>query len=873
MSKQNVTNNVAIDVNLKKKRALVIIIISLLTAVILTASIILAVYEAPTPEVNNPSYIGNESSSLKISNGDFAYVKDAGLVAPLTAADWDIVTLDQDSYDNVKDKYTDFNIGYNQAKATLGVIDVDQDGWADVSAQLALSGISISNPNLPEDIADDGVSINDTNVFMIHHKSAYASSIYSESVGLSSSTYNKISVKIKLQNVTGDGAFVMVKKIAATSSNSALENTSTGVATQQWLAYQLHIDQATFDAMTKDANGYATITLYVFNLSNVTTTTYVQVGLGDVYNYTATNEVAGSTGTLFVDEIRTETCTASEYVQHRDDGTTAYTIASTDTDSYSVLEQSNISALSTTFTNYQNQGATEFLSQGLLPFIAGPENHNGTIYYAERTSTSDTTAKSLSFDLGTIAGPDTNDCYHVTFWMRVASPTDNAKAVANIYIVDDEGNSTLLRTASAIKNDQLEDADHNGWQQYHLYVKPGNVDHDVTLEIYFGDKTDYVADSGNPPVGKVMVTEIKYEKITRSAYQSSSSSGMAHDLGSTTNTTTTITNGTFNLLQNASSLDARLPSSWTFVYAGQNTLTRDASSTIEVAHHIGASSIEVLSDANLAPTFDDGNKNVLRITNNVATTAGVLSSSISIPAHSYTMFTVYAKGEGNAVPYIYLYDTNEYSIIASVEGTTATGNIFLEPLFAPLDAPAENNGFVKYHIFVVTGDESMSVALALFNGALNEDCSSASTQQGTVYFDFAAFKNYSTYTREYELNDDETDYVYDEDGNVKYEDTIADDLAYAIGEVSTGVYGINTDNGDTFYTYDNVAVLNNQGVLDAPEIEVEDEEDEDDKIEDPTTESKVDVGLLLSIISSCLLVCALLIVIVIKFFPVRRRAL
>ena len=194
-------------------------------------------------------------------------------------------------------------------------------------------------------------------------------------------------------------------------------------------------------------------------------------------------------------------------------------------------------------------------------------------------------------------------------------------------------------------------------------------------------------------------------------------------------------------------------------------------------------------------------------------------------------------------------------------------------MFAPLDAPAENNGFVKYHIFVVTGDESMSVALALFNGALNEDCSSAFTQQGTIYFDFAAFKNYSTYTREYELNDDETDYVYDEDGNVKYEDTIADDLAYAIGEVSTGVYGINTDNGDTFYTYDNVAVLNNQGVLDAPEIEVEDEEDEDDKIEDPATESKVDVGLLLSIISSCLLVCALLIVIVIKFFPVRRRAL
>ncbi|MBO5772176.1 MAG: hypothetical protein J6R37_00025 [Clostridia bacterium] len=871
MSKKNVATEVAVDLNLKKRRALVIIIISLLTAIILTVSIILAVYEAPAPDFNNPTYIGGDESSLEISNGDFAFVKEEGVLAPLSAKDWNVVTLDQSSYDNVKDKYTDFIIGYNQTKATLGIINVDQDVWATVSQQLALSGVSVSNPNSPEDIDDDGVSISDTNVYMIHHHSAYASSIYSDSVAFASSTYNKVSVKIKLQNVTGDGAFVMIKKIAATSSNSALENSSTGVAGQQWLAYQLHIDQATFDAMSKDANGYATVTLYVFNLSNVSATTYVQVGLGDVYNYTETNATAGSTGTLFVDEIRTETCTAAEYVEHRDDGTTAYTIASTDTDDYSVLASSAISASTTSFDTYKNDAGNAFYSNGLLPFIAGAENHDGTIYYTERLSASDTSEKSLSFDLGTIAGPDTNDCYHVTFWMRVVTPTNNAKAVANIYVVDEDGNYTLLQTASAVKNEDLEDDHHNGWKQYHLYIQPGNIDHEVTVEIFFGDKTGYVADSGNPPVGKVLLTEVKYEKITRSAYESSSKSGMSINLGSTTNATTSVTNGSFNSLQNLSALDARLPSSWSFVYAGQNTLTRDPASQIEVAHHIGASKVEVLSSEIFAPSFDDGNKNVLKITNNVATTAGVLSSSITIPAHSYTVLTVYAKGEGNAVPYIYLYDVEDYSIIASVQGVANNDNLFLEPLYAPLDDPDQNNGFVKYHIFVVTGDTSMSVAFALFNGALNEDCTSASTQEGTVYFDLAAFQNYSTYVRTYEYNDDQTDYIYDENGNVKYEDEVSDDLDYAIGLVGN-VYGINTDNGDTYYLYDNVTVLNNQSVLDAPEIEIE--EDEDDKLDTPTTDSKVDAGLILSIISSSLLVCALLIVIVVKFFPVtRRRAL
>lgn len=885
-----------VDLTLKKKRAMVIVIISVITALVLTASIIFAVWEAPSPILQSNESESTSSSAAKIANGDFYFVEEEQVSYPKSAQNWTVVTTDLDSDTRetlnamFRTIHEDFVDVYDHNKTVAGIISTDADNWTKVSTDLSAYGINLTaNPLSPE-------SDTDNLSYLLYNKSNYASSIYSNSYSLANSSYAKVSVKLKLIDVQGNGAFIMIKKIAYASSLSAVDNTSTSNETskQQWYTYLFEITQADYDAKVAaseaDANGYVTYDFYLFNLGASAVTLYSQVGLGDVYSYNGEDDSAyGSTGCLLIDDVEYSSGTASEYVQFS--ANTAYTsteklshiIPSTDTDTATAVnEPSNYGTSSNvnraTYADYSTIDDADgdyFESAGTLPFLDST-SITDYIYYLERTSVTQREAMYIEYDIPNVYGPSVNPtCYHLTFWMRTISP--NAKAVANVYMIDGDGNEYEL-FLQATTSKEVETDTNNGWTQYHIYIKPGNADTvGNKIRIYFGDKVNYVSGSGNAPVGKTLVTGFTHETVTQSTYSSMSSSTTLALLDlSTSSTSTSITNNSFNTYVSNSVVGTLLPTSWTLTFAGQIDLTCTGTNEIVVPHGVSDVDTGIISDASKAPVFDDDTKNILYITNNTATVSGYLSNKVSVSAHSYVVFSVYAKGEGGAVPYIYLLNTDTNELFEAFSVVPA--DMFYAPFSEPVDDPAENNGYTKYYVFVVTGDTAQTFRLGLFNGALNtgaDDMGTAkTTQSGTVYFDYALSVSYATYTREYLYNDDETDYLYEADGvTVRYEDEEAETMTYYIGETSegSGVYGINIEGTNKpFAEYDNVYIIYSyKAELDAPEIVVD--EDDDDEDDDTTTESTIDLALLFSILTSCLLVCSLLIVVVMKTFNIKKR--
>ena len=173
------------------------------------------------------------------------------------------------------------------------------------------------------------------------------------------------------------------------------------------------------------------------------------------------------------------------------------------------------------------------------------------------------------------------------------------------------------------------------------------------------------------------------------------------------------------------------------------------------------------------------------------------------------------------------------------------------------DDSKEGNGWVRYYMIVVTGDEAISARLALFNGGIDATKTTGLRSQGEVYFDNADFFSIGTYALEASEDESAT-------------------LKEVTTTPATGFDALKDAKVEEGISFEGDNIVVSQPTTDEwkeirklDEVEShEDEKKEDEKT--PETKSEVNVVLLISAISSILLVAALLIVVVIKVFKKRK---
>jgi len=384
----------------------------------------------------------------------------------------------------------------------------------------------------------------------------------------------------------------------------------------------------------------------------------------------------------------------------------------------------------------------------------------------------------------------------------------------------------------------------NGWKKFDIYIKPSSAETEISILITLGSADGYQADE-YVANGILYVTSPSYELIAQKDY-SNASGGTSSKKVSLVGVTASmgITNGTFSDTANTTTTQ---PASWTPVFAGQNTIYKDGKGDEAFVKDLATTTSAVagsgvIKDASIAPSVDDSEKGVLKLINNEATSQGYLSSNISLSSKTVYAISVLVKVEGNAKPYIYLINNDKdraNAVVAKIEKVadkTIDDSIFAQ------DSNVNKDGWQRYYIIVVTGAESQTVRLGLFNGSI--DGTDRPSNGATVYYDQADSVKIGSYTLE-EDKDNEDAKLYN--------------VVYA------------SESGFTAYDKLELAEVDNVTAIEPTEEEwteirtiPEEDKDDDDTTEEP--KQPVDLALLFSVLSSVLLVAALLIVVVIRVY-------
>lgn len=819
------------------KKWLIIGAIILLAAIILTTVLTLILQADPkTPDANATP--DSNTSSLPIKNGDFAVVSSEDTSYPKSALNWT-----KYGYKAVSGSTHDFqSIGTNE-KVVMGIVNTNEDEWATVISDLEPEGISVTNPGVHADIeADDG------NVYMIATKQATSASILSDSTSISASTSVKITIRINTaQLAEGSNAVIMIQKSTVSAKS------------ENWYAYNFEVGKA---------DGWQSFEFYIFNREASTKYIRVSVGLGNVYGGADESEEITGEGALFIDDIAYETVNADVYRQYADEteeGDTTYKIIENE-DITADTEYRNLVAEGSEIANTFETSKQYVDFAGVSPFTNRDDfmsddgepsgfkiyqmSHNGS-------ATSNAIALRLSDSITLLASDTDKDHHHFSFWVRVSQVNKVAKA--NVYVQkrvngEWEDLSSGSFTAIATNQDITDDAN-CGWVKYDIYLKPSAVETEISILFVLGNKDGYTEDEiakGLLPNGDLYVTSPAYELISYKDYNNASSGSYVKKLNLVgSSASTTVTNGSFSDLNNT----GVKPSNWTPAFAGDNSIYKDGKGDAEIAGlNRLASDVEgsgTIKNFEFAPT-DDDQHNVLQIVNNTATSFGYISSDINLSAKTVYVFSVLAKTDGDLNPYFYLIDNSkdrDEAVVASVTRKYAAGTTINEQLFGQVsedDLNPNNAGWVRYYIVYVTGAESKTVRLALFNGSIQGN----ELVQGTVYYDNVDMKTLGTYSLvKDEENEDADHYVVKWNESSNYDKTFEQLL----------------EDGD----------LEALEVVQPTDEEWEEmklipEEKEEPAPTDPKpTPNKVDWGLLLSVISSIALVAALLVVIVVKIFKKR----
>lgn len=838
------------------KKAIIITAIVVLAVIILSIALALILKPTPlTPSTETPPT--SESSTLPIKNGDFQYASSDDTAYPKTAMNWTKYgykeATSSSSHDFATINTTD--------KAVMGIVDTNADNWAEVAEDLANAGIvGVTNPGLRPDLESD-----EDNVYMIATKQATAASILSDSTSISSGKSVKISIWLNTaQLAEGTKAVVMIQK--STVSAKA----------ENWYAYNFDVEKG---------DGWQEFTFYIFNREASTKYIRVSIGIGNVYSGEEglplvganENEPITGEGILFVDDITYEEVTADAYRQVVDaegaEDSTLYKIIENEdiTDDSIYLPLKKVGDGAATFAEFDNS-ADLVADIEYSPFTTRddfvvPEDESVEQFTVYKVSNTDLTLKdAIGFrlecgQLTDIASSLFNkDHHHISFWVKVNQ--GNKVAKANVYVqqVGDDGDWEDVSNGSwtSITTSQDVETDSNcGWVKYDIYIKPTSTNSTVSILFVLGNKDGYSEDEvrkGLVPNGNMYITKPAYENISYKDYNNASSGSYVKKLdligGSAT---TSVTNGSFSTINNTGTQ----PSSWTPTFAGDNNLYRDGlgnqyeDKLTRLAKDIDGSG--VLKNWDGAPNYDDEQRNVLQIVNNVATSFGFYSNDITLSARTAYVFSVLVKGN----PYIYLLNTDTSldradRVVASV--TSTSDKHADDALYGQTSYTEEGDGWVRYYFLVVTKAESQTVRIALFNGSL--DATQCVT--GTVYYDAVTMQVFGTYS-------------------------LVDDDEIPEGEEATN-YKVEWNSNSNFEKkFDELTKEDLEGiVLVQPTEEEWNEitlipekvEEEDPGTSNGTTEKEprhVDWALLFSVISSIALVAALLVVIVVKIFRNRSK--
>lgn len=854
-----------------------IIIVAIIMVAIIILSVALALIlkqDTNTPTTEDPGSTGSSSSTIR--NGEFFYTSSDDTTYPRTASNWT-----KYGYKAKTSSSHDFESISTNESVLMGIVDLNDDDsddqvtWQnevvdDLAIELGDRASQIKNPGIHGILdKDNDVEPEDTRVYMIATKEATTASILSDSTSISSGTSVKITIWLNTEQITSGNAVVMIQK--STVSAKA----------ENWYAYNFNVE---------NKEGWQKLEFYIFNREASTKYIRVSVGLGNVYGgeegLELTEDADGNQqpitaeGVLFVDDIRYDVVTANDY---RDvvDNTDA------DTHSYKIIENEDITDDSQFLELVTEDGvkavtfneSKQYLEDtAYSPFtdrddftklVKDSENNEReasgfTIYKISHdgSKTENQIALRLATSIHTLSSLTQKDHHHISFWVRVNQVNKVAKA--NIYVQqkNEDGeweDATSASSWKAITTSQEIDEDKNcGWVKYDIYLKPSGVPAEISILFVLGN--DDAAKDNLYPKGDLYVTSPSYEKISYKDYNNASSGSYVKKLdliGSSA--TTSVTNGSFSSLNNTGSQ----PASWTPAFAGDNTIYRDGNGNVTVkditrlATDIEGSGIYTAKDGAPAPNYDDEQQNVLRIKNNVATSFGYFSNDITLSSRTVYVFSVLAKTTGDLKPYIYLLNTDtklerEDRIVASVTAPYQKAlSAETEQLFGQTPHGEEGEGWVRYYIIVVTGTESQTVRLALFNGSID----GSELQQGEIYYDGIEMKSIGTYSlNEPEEEKDEngeviekTEYELVWNENANYEKTFEQLLED--GDLE-GLAYVEPD-------WDTIMKL--------PE-KTDDNDGNGDDEKEPTEREPVDLGLLFSVISSVALVAALLVVIVIKIY-------
>ena len=896
------------------RKAIIIAAIVVVAVIILSVSLALILKPTPlTPDDESSSSTG--SSSLSIRNGDFEYVSSNDTAFPKTAQNWT-----RYGYKKASGSSHDFQAISDSDKALMGIVNVsndDEENWNTVLDDLKAEGITnIKNPGLHEGIEDGNDGNN--NMYMIATKEATVASILSDSASVSSGASVKITIWLNTaQLAQGSKAVVMIQK----STVSAKET--------NWYAYDFEVDQSS--EYEKDDNGWQKLEFYIFNRDASTKYVRVSIGIGNVYSgekndnvdFSAnTDEPINGEGILFVDDITYETVTANDYRKVVDDENAESSTLFKIIENEDINDESKYLELAvdektevtdngpTTLTKYQKSEEYAASAKDSSPFTnrddftRDGEDSGFRIYKLSHDGSAISGNIALRLTANELENIQSSlilkDHHHLSFWVRVDQV--NKAAYANVFVQKqgDEGwedintgSWTLVTT-----NQNIEEDANCGWVKYDVYLKPSANIETISILFVLGHKDGYnqnAQDLGIVPNGSLYVTTPAYEKIAYNEYNSSSSGSYVKKLDLVgTSASTTITNGSFSTLDSS----GRQPASWTAAFAGDNSIYKDGQGNLEGIDRkattidgsgtvqgynlpVKHTSIETGKES----VLDDEQRNVLKIQNNVATSYGYYSSNITLSARTaYAISVMFKNDESNTTtlnPFIYLLNTDtkiesrKERIITSVTGAQTFNDDTARLLGYAYNT--FDNGWTRYYMVIVTGEDAISARLALFNGSIDGE----TMQSGIVYYDMVEMRALATYSM-VEASDDEKE--ENADYEKYYKVVWTDKYFYSTSsKASIDNYGKNfgefiekasDTEGKTWLEVWGIDFTQPDAEeWEAMKLIPEDKEEETPPADDNTTKEPrdVDLGLLFSVISSIALVAALLVVFVVKVYKNRAK--
>lgn len=690
---------------LLKKRIWTLSVISLSLVLVLTLSLIFATYE-PTlysEKTNTPPAATEDDNLIKNQEFSLSRLIYNGLVPnqlqyPFLPSSWSLTNK-------------------NLSESVTGIISRDEKDKEKVINGLKGAGITddatinkllaIAEDEKP---ADENEKEIDKSVMLFYNKAKTDARVYSNSFTVPTNGYLKITVKIRTEITSGDGAFISFKTSASDSADA--EQSFTRINTDgKWETYTFYIE----------GNKTSTKTIYLF------------AGLGQSGNPVE--------GWAEVDFAKAENEKKATYIEYSDDNPSAiksdviktksyvtdskkqdffYDYLGDSTTTYQMLDK-NGSPLTRTDNSVFDEEGLPFYGDPVIYGVSNPTNSGSNGNYIKL-------AKKLKINQST-ATP----YYRLSFWAKTKDIQNNTGAYfyANTYDVNGNALEKYTVSFSQIKTSTKKDDVNSGWSEYTFLFQPDNTKaYEVEFIFSLGalkrnaDGSFTPAASELATTGDLYVTEFELKEIYQSEFNSATAGVSIQKVSISADTDTgLITNGTFDSpVANAFTDDVSDvptgydPNGWSVRFPRH----QDESGYIYTPHTADDLLFGIVSKntsdaikqnylgADHASFFNhSGSDNILAINLKKDTAIGFVSNKLTLQANTYYLISFMVKT--NAATNVNAYLTGEIEQSYKNIGSADSDKYYVYEELAM-------GGYLKYNFIIKTGDKSKSVALELWVG-------------------------------------------------------------------------------------------------------------------------------------------------------------